>query len=192
VTITGGEVSLYSNLAETLLVPVRKKGFKIKIDTYGPEPERVQQWIDAGLVQALGIDVKGPWSKYPEILKRSFDQSHLLRIRRWIRYLVEQELACLSNGLMVEFRTTVHPSLISIQDIFQTAEQIRGASLYVLQNYRPVPGCDESLQRTPSYSLQQLREVAHTIQQKGIIKRCFVRGFEQDALDTESKKACAS
>lgn len=184
VTVTGGEATLYERLPELLLHPLRQMGFKIKVDTYGPIPERVDVWIKQGFVQCLGVDIKGPWSRYHKITQLPFTSGHLQKINKWVRALISRPWV-----VTCEFRTTVHPSLLSIDDIFETAEQVRGAEVYVLQNYKPISGFDPSLQSKPLYSLDILREVARAIQDRRIVQRCFVRGFERDVLKYE-EAAC--
>lgn len=184
VTVTGGEPTLYERLPELLLRPLRQMGFKIKVDTYGPVPDRVDTWIKGGVVQCLGVDIKGPWSQYQKITQLPFTSEHLKRMGEWVRSLIRRPWA-----VTCEFRTTVHPALLTVDEIFETAEQVRGAKVYVLQNYKPVSGFDPSLQSKPCYSPDTLREVARAIQDHRIVRRCFVRGFERDSLEYE-EAAC--
>ena len=65
-------------------------------------------------------------------------------------------------------------------DIKETARQIRGAAVYVLQNYRCVPGFDPSLEAQQAYSDDLLRQLASEIRREGIVRRCILRGFESD------------
>ena len=97
------------------------------------------------------------------------------RTAAWIRQLVADD------RVVCEFRTTVHPELLTLDEIKQTARQIRGAELYVLQNYKPVPGFMPSLQWQRGYGEETLRQLADNIRREGIVRRCIVRGYEGDA-----------
>ena len=180
VTVTGGEVTLYPELPTILLGPLRDMGFNCNIHTYGARPDRIDSWIRQGYVQALNIDIKGPWRKYKDILNRPIDAKFLTAMQAWVQKIMRD-----SRLLSVEYRTTVHPSLLTIEEIIETAEQIRGAEMYILQNYKPVPGFDPSLQYQPSYSIETLREVANQIQEQGIVRHCLVGGFMYDTSQQE-------
>jgi len=186
VTVTGGEVSLYPSLPEMLLDPLRRLRLAVKIDTYGARPERIDTWLENGFIQYLAVDLKGPWDRYPDIIGRRLSANQLNGIRSWIRRIAEPRFR-----IPCEFRTTVHPDLLSRGEIVDTARQIEGAAVYVLQNYKPVPGFNPDLQSRSGYAAETLRELACEIRQRGIVGRCFVRGFEQDDPATEVSR-CAS
>jgi pyruvate formate lyase activating enzyme len=175
VTVTGGEVTLLSELGELLRILRSRLGFRIRIDSYGARPERLARWQAEGWVQALAVDVKGPWHRYESIMGQGrISADRVTAISRWIRQLVEDdEVEC-------EFRTTVHPALLSVAEIRATARQVAGAAVYVLQNYKPVPGFQPSLQNQPPYDDSLLRELAGEFRKQGLVRQCYLRGFEQD------------
>ncbi|KAB1442455.1 anaerobic ribonucleoside-triphosphate reductase activating protein [Pseudodesulfovibrio senegalensis] len=66
VTVTGGEPSCVPGLGE-LLYEIRKFDLPVKMDSNGMRPEVVRDILDAGLADVFAVDVKGPYSKYPEL-----------------------------------------------------------------------------------------------------------------------------
>ena len=66
VTITGGEPTLVPGLGE-LLYEVKKSGLPVKVDTNGMRPEVVKDLLQYKLADVFAVDVKGPYSKYPEL-----------------------------------------------------------------------------------------------------------------------------
>jgi pyruvate formate lyase activating enzyme len=66
VVFSGGEPSQVPGLG-IVLDFVRSQGLDCKLDTNGCYPEVVESFLSRGLVQQVAVDVKGPWSKYPEL-----------------------------------------------------------------------------------------------------------------------------
>jgi pyruvate formate lyase activating enzyme len=50
-----------------LLLELSALGLPIKLDTNGLRPETVRKLLEQDLVQAVAVDVKGPWPKYPRL-----------------------------------------------------------------------------------------------------------------------------
>ena len=63
VAITGGEPLLSAGL-EDLLREIRSLGYKIKLDTNGSFPRRLEQLISDGLVDYVAMDIKNAPEKY--------------------------------------------------------------------------------------------------------------------------------
>jgi pyruvate formate lyase activating enzyme len=182
VTVTGGEVTIHKNLAESLLRPLLDMDYQIKLHTYGARIDRLSKWIKQGFVHALAVDIKGPWSRYEYLLGRKVSKHDILALQVWVNSLIK------CAQIPSEFRTTVHPRLLSTDEIMTTARQVTNAEFYILQNYSPVPGFDPSLQDGPFYSYNELRDLSSKIQNAGIVKHCFVKGFEKDISWSEIKK----
>ena len=64
--VSGGEPTCTPGLDE-LLEELAAFDLPIKLDTNGLQPEIVRSVLNRGLVQAVAVDVKGPWSKYPDL-----------------------------------------------------------------------------------------------------------------------------
>ncbi|WP_147822115.1 anaerobic ribonucleoside-triphosphate reductase activating protein [Salidesulfovibrio onnuriiensis] len=66
VTVTGGEPTNVPGLGE-LLFAIRKNNLPIKVDSNGMRPEVVRDILEYRLADVFAVDVKGPYSKYPEL-----------------------------------------------------------------------------------------------------------------------------
>ncbi len=181
VTVTGGEPTVHPGL-KALLRFLKELGFLVKLDTWGNAPDATMGWIGEGLIDALAIDVKGPLDRYHEVVQRPLAPEHVASLRQWFGRLARE------ISIPVEFRTTVHRSVLSEEALFETARQIAGAEVYVLQPYKKVPGFDPGLMEQDSYSDGTLRGIAQRIEMDGIVQRCYVRGFER----VEGGPRCAS
>lgn len=173
VTITGGEAAIHTCLGELLQV-IKEMGFPIKIDSHGLNHRLLDDWISAGLVDALAIDIKGPWHRYSDLVGRPIDMSRLRELASWLRKVIDH------NVVSCEFRTTVHKALHSEEDLLDTARQVCGAPAYVIQPYKKVPGFDPGLREAVDYGAEELRELSRQIRELGIVGRCYVRGYECD------------
>ena len=66
VTLSGGEPTCVAGL-EDLLADLAGSELPIKLDSNGSAPHVLERLLAADLVQALAVDVKGPWDMYPEL-----------------------------------------------------------------------------------------------------------------------------
>ncbi|HHX96115.1 MAG TPA: anaerobic ribonucleoside-triphosphate reductase activating protein [Clostridia bacterium] len=125
VVISGGEPTLQKDLAE-FIGKVKEKGFLVKLDTNGTNPQVLKMLLKANLLDYIAMDFKAPFSKYKEICATD---SFEAEIKASIKLLLEGKVA-------YEFRTTVVPELSEV-DIWEMAQVIAGAHYYYLQQYRP-------------------------------------------------------
>lgn len=99
VCITGGEPTLQTNLQE-FIEKIKERGFLVKLDTNGYQPELLKKLLDANLLDMVAMDIKNCKELYAAtagIPETSFD---LTRIVQSISYLLQ-------SGITHEFRTTV-------------------------------------------------------------------------------------
>jgi pyruvate formate lyase activating enzyme len=66
ITLSGGEPTCLTDL-DGLLEDLSSTGLPVKLDSNGSAPDVLERVLAAGLVQAVAVDVKGPWSMYPEL-----------------------------------------------------------------------------------------------------------------------------
>jgi pyruvate formate lyase activating enzyme len=164
VVITGGEPTLHTGLADFIRA-VRGKGFKVKLDTNGTRPEVLRMLLRQRLLDYVAIDIKAPLDKYEAVCGAPVDHGA-------VNASIDQLLA---GAVDYEFRTTIVPQLTP-SDVLAIARRIRGARLYVLQQFRrdgaqsgdprlDVPAHEPDW---PIHVLDQLR---------GVVARCETRGF---------------
>jgi pyruvate formate lyase activating enzyme len=126
VAVTGGEPLLHGDIG-LFLRKVRDLGYKIKLDTNGSFPDRLEELIRNGLVDRVAMDVKNS----PE----------LYAVTAGIPALdiapVEKSRDLLLSGVVeAEFRTTVVKGLHTQESLIETAKWIAGASEYYLQQFK--------------------------------------------------------
>ena len=125
VAITGGEPLLQSDIGE-FIAQIKAMGYKVKLDTNGSFPEKLEEILKSGNVDYVAMDIKNSPDKYAETVGiPGFDISKIRRSIEIIR----------SSGVDYEFRTTVVSPLHSIESIAGAAEMVKGAPRYFLQNF---------------------------------------------------------
>jgi pyruvate formate lyase activating enzyme len=64
--VSGGEPTCVPQI-NALVQELSTFGLPIKLDTNGLRPKTVASLLSQGLIQAVAVDVKGPWAKYPQL-----------------------------------------------------------------------------------------------------------------------------
>jgi len=125
VVISGGEPLLHGDLP-SLLERIRAKGFLIKLDTNGAFPEELNALIQQRCLDYVALDVKAPWSIYPELVGIPVD---VTRVQESVSILLQ-------STVDYELRTTVVRPLLGDDEVQEIGRQVRGAKRLVLQRYR--------------------------------------------------------
>ncbi len=100
VVFSGGEPLLQRRLLAAMR-EVRDLGFKIGLHTAGPYPQRLEEVLP--LVDWVGMDLKGPPEAYQRITAVRDQGAAAWRSARLL----------IRSGIPHQFRTTVHPALLS-------------------------------------------------------------------------------
>lgn len=125
ICISGGEPLVQSGLDE-FLKKIRELGYLIKLDTNGSFPERLERFVEEGLIDQVAMDLKNSKEKYAETIGIShFD---IRPIEESIEFLME-------GHVTYAFRTTVVRELHQRSDFEKMGEWIRGAEKYYLQQF---------------------------------------------------------
>jgi pyruvate formate lyase activating enzyme len=66
VVISGGEASIIDGI-EHVFKDIQDLGISVKLDTNGSNPDMVINWVHKGLLNMVAVDIKGPYTKYPEL-----------------------------------------------------------------------------------------------------------------------------
>lgn len=182
VVFSGGEPTLQPDLAD-MMRRVKALGFSVKLDTNGTNPVVLRTLIAQELVDYVAMDLKAPLQKYAGICGEK-SNTFLENIRESIAVLM-------TGKVPYEFRTTLVPELTE-EDVLEMAAEIRGARLYVLQQYRmpemaSLTNSSDSPklaeQETPFIARLQrpphqpgfLRKMAERI--SSFVKKCELRGI---------------
>jgi pyruvate formate lyase activating enzyme len=130
VVITGGEPTEDPDLP-SLLAALKELGVAVRLDTNGGRPDVISHLLAEGLCDSVALDIKAVPARYREF---SDDRDMAARVAECVDMLVNSEIEH-------EFRTTVVPGIVDPEELPRIARALRGGRLYVLQQYRPVPGC---------------------------------------------------
>lgn len=131
VVFSGGEPTLQSGLKRAMS-EVRELGFKIGLHTAGIYPQRLKEILP--LVDWVGLDVKAPCADYPRITGVPGSGE---RARRCLDLVLQ-------SGVEYEVRTTIHPALLSDDDVSAIARELSGKGIgrHVIQPFR-CQGCED-------------------------------------------------
>jgi pyruvate formate lyase activating enzyme len=125
VAITGGEPLLHADIGE-FIAKIKAMGYKVKLDTNGTYPDRLEKILAEGNVDYVAMDLKNTFEKYAKTVGiEGFDVS---LIRRSIELIQK-------SGVAYEFRTTVVSPLHEAGDFETIAKQVEGTEKYFLQSF---------------------------------------------------------
>ncbi len=125
VAITGGEPLLHADIGE-FIAKIKAMGYKVKLDTNGTYPDRLEKILAEGNVDYIAMDLKNTFEKYAGTVGiEGFDVS---LIRRSIELIQK-------SGVAYEFRTTVVSPLHKAGDFVTIAKQVEGTERYFLQSF---------------------------------------------------------
>lgn len=130
VVFSGGEPLVQEDLSAAMR-QIKDMGFKIALHTGGYRPEKLQEVLP--LVDWVGFDIKTPFdeARYQQGTGSKTPLKNVLSSLDMI----------LKSGKPFECRTTCDPRLLSIEDIYSIAKELKekGVREYHLQKYRPIP-----------------------------------------------------
>lgn len=133
VCVSGGEPTLHRDLPE-LLREIRSRGFLVKLDTNGTNPDMLSALIADGLVDYVAMDIKNSPERYYETCGLNSE------FGIWNSKLLDNVKA--SADLLMqakvdfEFRTTLVRELHTAEDIRAIGRWLAGGEKYFLQTYR--------------------------------------------------------
>lgn len=163
VVITGGEPTLHSSL-EGFIAKIKEKGYLVKLDTNGTNPEAIKRIWEKGLIDYIAIDLKGPENKYPQVTGVSVDMD---KYKQAIDYVVKSHIPH-------EFRSTMVPALLNKDDVPLMGEMIRNADRWYLQKFvSNIDMIDNTFKDTPSFTDKEMAEMAEM--GKKYVKECEYR-----------------
>ncbi len=162
VAVTGGEPLLQKDIVE-FLSKIKKMGYKVKLDTNGSYPERLQELVEKGLADYIAMDIKNCKEKYSLTSGTEIDISV---IERSVDIIKE-------SGIPHEFRTTVVRELHTKEDISSVARWLGEGENYFLQSFK-----DSGDILCPGLSAHDENELISMAVAAGkYVKHCETRGI---------------
>jgi len=147
ICITGGEPTIHKKLFD-FIKKIKQKGFLVKLDTNGSNPEILEKLIDAKLLDFISMDVKTSWLKYNRATGVKVD---LEKIKKSVEIIK-------NSGIDYEFRTTIVPSEVEEEDIKKIAKWFKGAKKFVLQQFQNKKVLDKRFKKIQPYAEETLKE----------------------------------
>jgi pyruvate formate lyase activating enzyme len=151
VCITGGEPLIHPDLPD-LINLIRSFGLAVKLDTNGTFPERLKEQK----CDFIAMDIKTVPVKYH--LLGADNPAPVIESIKWI----------LSSGIDHEFRTTMAPGIVEIEDLDEIAELIQGTQQYILTGFRPGNTLDRKYSDTAPFPPEAMEKALQRIVSKGI------------------------
>lgn len=147
VCITGGEPTIHKELFN-FIKKIKQKGFLVKLDTNGSNPEMLKKLLDAKLLDFIAMDIKAGQSNYNKVTSKKID---LLKIKKSIDLIKKSKVD-------YEFRITVVPSLIKKKDIEEIGKWLKGIKKFALQGFQNKKVLDKALEKIKPYSEKVLKD----------------------------------
>ena len=164
VVISGGEPTLDTGLP-AFLRQLKALGLQVKLDSNGLLPQVIEALLAEQLLDYLAIDIKTLPHRYSELHTQPVASAGLLRT-------IELAKAA---PIEVEFRTTCVPQLIDKPDIAELGSLLRGAPLWVLQQFVPGHSLASDWQDSAAYAPIRLEEFAGLAED--YVDRVIIRGI---------------
>ncbi|MBN2544268.1 MAG: anaerobic ribonucleoside-triphosphate reductase activating protein [Spirochaetes bacterium] len=160
VCFTGGEPLMNNEIIDDIKI-IKSLGFKIKIDTNGSFPLNLKK-TDADYI---AMDIKTSFKKYhyAGYQGRGDLEKKLKESINWI----------INSGIDHEFRTTVVPYMVDIDDIKEIVKGLKGTKKYVLSQFRAQNTLEPEWSEIIPYHLGKLEEMKKVVLDSGI--KCEIR-----------------
>lgn len=154
VCVTGGEPLLHAELPD-FLKRVKDLGYRVKLDTNGSFPERLEALVRDNLVDRVAMDIKNGPSRYAETVGlRNLDLSAVTASKDFL----------LSDAVDYEFRTTVVRGLHTEESLLEAADWIQGAKQWFLQQFKDSGNLIHG-EGLSAFSEDEMRRLLETVQQ---------------------------
>lgn len=154
IAISGGEALLNPLLNEIILY-AKSLGYKIKLDTNGTLPEKLEKLIKNPLTKPdfIAMDIKTSPEKYKNLLAITGDKTDFpKKIIKSIKIISEY------NAEQREFRTVLVPGLIEMNDIEKIAELLPKDADWYLSNFLPENCLDSKYNNILPYTENKIEE----------------------------------
>ena len=153
VCVTGGEPLLHAELPD-FLKRVKDLGYRVKLDTNGSFPERLEALVREKLADRVAMDIKNGPSRYAETVGlRNLDLSAVTASKDFL----------LSDAVDYEFRTTVVRGLHTEGSLLEAADWIQGAKQWFLQQFKDSGNLIHG-EGLSAFSEDEMRRLLETVQ----------------------------
>lgn len=136
VVFSGGEPTFWTDLPHYAHL-ARKMGYEVAIHTNGAYPDRLERLLEEVEISWMAMDIKAPFNEYEKVCGAGADGE---KARESAEIIVR-------SGIPYEFRTTIHPAILSVEDVLVIARYLNHlkAKHFTLQRCRTEHTLDPSL-----------------------------------------------
>jgi pyruvate formate lyase activating enzyme len=145
VVVTGGEPTMHKELPK-LLAKLKERGFTVKLDTNGFYPEVLEECLTH--VDYVALDVKTSPQEYSKL--GASDTREFMRSAELLK----------TGKVNYEFRTTVVPGIVRLDNVDAIGALIKGTETYALQQFVPDNALDAQFRNLKPYSPEILVKFA--------------------------------
>ncbi len=166
--VSGGEPTIHAGLPQ-FLRHLKENDIRVKLDTNGTNPRLLRSLIEEGLVEHVAMDVKAPLNgTYSKAAGRELDPGP-----------VRESIEILKEGRATyEFRTTVVPAFLGLEELHDIGEAISGAGKWFLQQFDRKDCLDPEMEKVDPYTPEKLHEFARDVGKH--VRSCRIRGEMAD------------
>lgn len=125
VCISGGEPLIQKDL-KIFIKRVKDMGFKVKLDTNGSFPLKLEELLDENLIDYVAMDIKNDFENYSKTA--GLEDVDIQNIKKSIK-IIE------NSNIDYEFRTTIIKEFHNVDNILKICKYIKEESKYYLQNF---------------------------------------------------------
>ena len=133
VCVSGGEPTLHKDLP-LLLSEIKARGFEVKLDTNGTDPEMLLSLINDGLVDYVAMDIKNSPDKY--LITAGLSADGVAKGAELLEKVKQSASILMQGRVDFEFRTTLMKELHTSEDMEAIGLWLRGPAKLFLQTYR--------------------------------------------------------
>lgn len=133
VCVSGGEPTLHKDLP-LLLSEIKARGFEVKLDTNGTDPELLLSLINDGLVDYVAMDIKNSPDKY--LITAGLSADGVAKGAELLEKVKQSASILMQGRVDFEFRTTLMKELHTVEDMEAIGLWLRGPAKLFLQTYR--------------------------------------------------------
>ncbi len=154
VCVTGGEPLIHNEIVP-FFRRIREMGYRIKLDTNGFFPERLQILVNEGLIDYVAMDIKNGPSYYAATVGIPVPKMDAVE---------ESKNFLLSGVVDYELRTTVVRGLHTKESLMEAARWIRGTKVWYLQQFRD-SGAILSNDGLSAFSEEEMRQLLAAVRE---------------------------
>lgn len=150
IVLSGGEATMHAELPHYCQA-LKSRNFEVKLDTNGSNPKRVKELLSMRLLDYVALDFKAPKNKFEEITKSDFYEAFL----ETLGYIQV-------SGIEFEVRTTVHPDLLSVEDLNTMMQLLKDQGYnqkYYLQKFFSEAITLAKLSKIGKYEFESLSDI---------------------------------